>query len=85
MPLEREWCVFLFLEQITLAKLVRTREKDPYQLLGVISHIFCITIRYIYNETNVSVGIKCDNQTAISYVNNLGGMDMDSLAKDIWK
>lgn len=50
--------------------------------------IFFALQYFMDEETNVHVGIKCDNKTAISYVNNMGGMvskDMDCLAKDIWK
>lgn len=44
-------------------------------------------LKYVIDkETNVHVGIECDNKAAISYVNNgMLSKDMDSLAKGIWK
>lgn len=48
-----------------------------------------LALKFFFKEKhNVHIGVKCDNTTAIAYVNNMGGMisqDMDYLARNIWE
>lgn len=65
----------------------KTEEKDFH-----INHLELLAIKlailhFCKDMSNVHIGIKTDNTTALSYVNNMGGMvslGMDSLAKEIW-
>ena len=55
--------------------------------LELLAIFFALRSFYSTNSFPIHIGIKSDNSSAISYINNMGGMTsvtMDCLAVDIW-
>ena len=60
--------------------------KHSINFLELLAVFYALQALY-WNKNNVHIEIQCDNVSAVSYLNCMGGMtskSMDTLAKDIW-
>ena len=60
--------------------------KHSINFLELLAVFYALQALY-WNKNNVHIEIQCDNVSAVSYLNCMGGMtskSMDALAKDIW-
>ena len=67
-------------------RLTIQESKYSINFLELLAVFYALQALY-WNKNNVHIEIQCDNVSAVSYLNCMGGMtskSMDTLAKDIW-